>query len=83
VAFLIIIKSGILESIKPLVQHYFETTLIKLVSDRLQLDISYVDVPDENSDTTWIKVARPDIELAGVRSTTIWKLWTLNLVRVN
>ena len=54
-----------------------------MVGDRRPLDISYVDVPDENSDPTWIKVARPDIELAGVRSTTIWKLWTLNLVCVN
>lgn len=55
-----------LESIKPLTQHDLETTLIKLVGDRHPLDIAYADVPDENSDTPWIKVARPDIKLTGV-----------------
>lgn len=55
-----------LECIKPLAQHDLETTLIKLVGDRHPLDIAYAEVPDENSDTPWIKVARPDIKLTGV-----------------
>lgn len=55
-----------LECIKPLAQHDLETTLIKLVGDRHPLDIAYAEVPDENSDTPWIKVARQDIKLTGV-----------------
>lgn len=55
-----------LECIKPLAQHDLETTLIKLVGDRHPLDIAYAEVPDENSDIPWIKVARPDIKLTGV-----------------
>lgn len=54
-----------LESIKPLSQSQLEAALIKLVGDRHPLDIAYADVPDENSDTPWVKAAKPDIKLTG------------------
>lgn len=55
-----------LEGIVPLPQAVLETVLTKLVGDRHPLDIAYADVPDENSDTPWIKAAKPDIKLMGV-----------------
>lgn len=55
-----------LESIKPLAQDKIEMVLGKLVGDRHPLDIAYAEVPDENAETPWIQVAKPDIKLLGV-----------------
>jgi hypothetical protein len=54
-----------LESIKPLPQSHLEAALTKLVGDRHPLDIAYAEVPDENTDTPWVKVAKPNIKLSG------------------
>jgi superfamily II DNA or RNA helicase len=53
-----------LENIKPLHQDQIEGALTKLVGDRHPLDIAYAEVPDENADTPWIRVAKPDIRLS-------------------
>jgi superfamily II DNA or RNA helicase len=53
-----------LGNIEPLHQDQIEATLTKLVGDRHPLDIAYADVPDENAETPWIRVAKPDIKLS-------------------
>jgi superfamily II DNA or RNA helicase len=54
-----------LQSIQPLASGIIESVLAKLVGERHPLDIAYAEVEDENSDTPWIKVAKPDIKLLG------------------
>src|SRR5471032_2825445 len=53
-----------LESIVPLPQARIEAALTKLGGDRHPLDIAYADVPDENADTPWVRVAKPDVKLS-------------------
>lgn len=54
-----------LESIRPLPQEQIEVVLTKLVGDRHPLDIAYAEVPDENAETPWIRVGKPDVKLTG------------------
>jgi superfamily II DNA or RNA helicase len=53
-----------LKGIVPLPQASIEAALTKLVGDRHPLDIAYADVPDENSDTPWVRAAKPDVKLS-------------------
>lgn len=53
-----------LENINPLLQERLEAALTKLVGDRHPLDIAYAEVPDENADTPWVRVAKPNIKLS-------------------
>ena len=53
-----------LQGIEPLPQERIEAALTKLVGDRHPLDIAYADVPDENAETPWIRIAKPDVKLS-------------------
>lgn len=54
-----------LQSIAPIHPEQIDAALTRLVGDRHPLDIAYAEVPDENADTPWIRVAKPDIRLSG------------------
>jgi len=54
-----------LKSIVPFPQNQLEAVLTKMIGDRHPLDIAYAEVPDENSDTPWVRAAKPDIKLTG------------------
>lgn len=54
-----------LASIAPLATNTIDAALKQLVGECHPLDIAWADIPDENSDTPWIKTAKPDIKLSG------------------